>query len=150
MPRGGRRRGQVGKPYPNRTDLRTTQPPKAAPGQPYGEAKAQLDAQRAIPLSRTPAPGGSPGPPSTAALAGMLGGGGPVSVPPLNSPSTRPNEPITSGLSTGPGPGPEALKYPAQASEDDQMLAVLRGLHQAFPNSDIARLISELTARAAV
>lgn len=147
MPRGGRRSGQVGKPYPNRRDLRTKQAPKAAQGQPYGEAKQQLDAQRAIPLSRTPAPQGvRPGPPETAAVAGMVGGGS-VSVPPLNAPSARPNEPITAGLRTGPGPGPEALNLPVQSSEDDQMLAVLRAFHQAYPNSDIARLISEVTAR---
>ena len=144
MPRGGKRRGQVGKPYPNRADLRTTQAPKAAQGQPYGEAKAQLQSQQAIPLSRTPAPTAQPG--GTAALAGMVGGGG-VSVPPLNAPTTRPNEPLTAGLPSGPGPGPEALHLPAQSSEDDQMLGVLRAFHQAYPNSDIARLISEMTAR---
>lgn len=145
MPRGGRRSGQVGKPYPNRRDLRTTQAPKAAPGQPYGEAKQQLDSQKQIPLSRTPAPGGPPVS-STAAIAGMVGGGG-SPVPSLTAPSTRPNEPLTSGLKTGPGPGPEALNLPAQAPVDDQMLAVLRAMHQAFPNSDIARLIAEVNAR---
>lgn len=146
MPRGGRRSGQVGKPYPNRRDLRSTQAPKAAQGQPYGEAKAQVDAQKAIPLSRIPAPQGVRPGPSTAAVAGMVGGGN-ISVPPLNAPSARPNEPITAGLPTGPGPGPEALNLPVQSSEDDQMLAVLRAFHQAYPNSDIARLISEVTAR---
>jgi hypothetical protein len=144
MPSGGRRQGTPGRNYPNRRDMRTKQAPKAAQGQPYGEAGQQLAAQKQIPLSRTPAP--SPQPGGTAALAGMVGGGA-QSVPPLNAPSTRPNEPLTAGLATGPGPGPEALNLPAQVSEDDQMLAVLRAFHQAYPNTDIARLISEVTTR---
>lgn len=149
MPSGGRRQGQPGKLYPNRRDMRTRQAPKAAPGQTYGDAKQQLASQRAIPLSRTPAPSPAEGQ-GVAAAAGRLGGGVPGNVPSLTAPSTRPNEPITAGLPTGPGPGPEALNLPAQASEDDQLLATLRGLDQAFPNSDIKRLIAEVTARGSV
>lgn len=68
--RGGKRDGVVGKAYQNRTDLNganvvaaqpTNQPgaklaKMAAPNQPYGAAKAQLDAQSAVPIANTPAP----------------------------------------------------------------------------------------------
>lgn len=36
---------------------------------------------------------------------------------PLTAPSQRPNEPVTSGAASGPGPGVEALGLPPQASQ---------------------------------
>jgi hypothetical protein len=145
--RGGKRQGTKGKQYSNRSDLR--QAPQAATGQTYGVAKQQMDAQRAIPLAKTPVPGVAPSPASpsggVSALAGMLGGGGSqVAVPSLTAPTTRPNEPLTAGLPTGPGAGPEALNLP---SPDDDLLASLRAMYRAYPNDDIARLMAALEAR---
>lgn len=105
MARGGRRRGQAGKQYPNRSDLRgpgTPDIPKSFQGQPYGTATQQEAAQSAAPAS----------PP-----VGPPGGGGSVSpptVPPggfgaFNRPSEYPDRPITHGLSSGPGGGPELM-----------------------------------------
>ena len=56
--RGGKRQGDAQTAYSNRTDLndRGPQPVTVAPGQTYGEGKAQADAQRAVPMSGTPAP----------------------------------------------------------------------------------------------
>ena len=68
--RGGARDGKVGKAYANRTDLRgqnvvAAQPQNqpgaklakmAAPNQPYGAAKAQLDAQSVVPVANTQTP----------------------------------------------------------------------------------------------
>jgi len=92
VPRGGKRVGRSGAAYAQRTDL--NQAPRAVPGQTYGEATQQLEAQRTVPLPRaaplTPAP-----PPA-------------ITVD-LDAPSARPDEPVTAGLATGPGPGPEAL-----------------------------------------
>ena len=91
MPRGGPRSGRPGAQYPNRSDLQSA--PRLAPqanvGQPYGTAKAQLDAQAEVPMGAPPIP--------------------------LAAPTQRPGEPVTSGLSLGPGPGPEAI--PALAPE---------------------------------
>jgi hypothetical protein len=142
---GGRRQGVPGRKYPNRRDLRTKQAPKAVTGQAYGDRKAQLDAQKVIPLSNQPAPPqGTSAPQGMAAMAGQVGGGAVGPIPSLSAPSARPDEPITAGLPSGPGPGPEALNIPPTPGADDQMLGVLRGLYQAYPNSHLARLISEL------
>jgi hypothetical protein len=139
---GGRRRGQPGKKYPNRSDLRA-QKVATTPNQPYGQATQQAAAQKAMPL---PQAAGS-GSPSTSALAGMVGGGGPQPVVPLTDPSARPNEPVTAGLPNSPGAGPDALGLPQQASPDDDILATLQGLYQAFPNSDLGRLIASMDAK---
>lgn len=85
MARGGARSGKPGANYTNRSDLQNA--PRLAPtaqtGQPYGEAGAQLSAQSQMPI----------GPPPT----------------PISAPTARPGEPVTSGLSLGPGPGPESI-----------------------------------------
>ena len=106
-------------PASNRTDLAV--PNVEAPAQVYGERQAQQAAQRAVPVAAppsgptpSPAPGGAaptppPGPPT--------GGPPPAGLPPVSGPgilpflhpTNRPNEPLTAGLPTGAGPGPEAL-----------------------------------------
>lgn len=105
MPRGGARQGTPGRAYGNRSDLNGPKPPgtplpvTAAAGQPYGARKAQEDAQRAVPMAA-----GLPAP-------------APTQVPSLAEPSSRPDEPVTSGLPMGPGAGPEALTaFPADQS----------------------------------
>lgn len=89
MPRGGKRRGTPGRGYSNRTDM----------GLDYmSQEQAGLN---------TPASGGVTAPPMDAQRS-ML----PVypeDIPNLTDPTSRPNEPLTSGLPGGPGPGPEAL-----------------------------------------
>jgi hypothetical protein len=115
VPRGGRRAGAPGKAYPNRTDLSVNKGP--VPNQPYpmsgsqgyGEQKAMMDSQRAMPVSSPAAPGpaGPPGMP--------VGQPGPApgSWGAFNRPTERPNEPITHGLPNGPGGGPEVMTSPA-------------------------------------
>ena len=61
--------------------------PVANQGQPYGTASAQLASQESVPMAP------APGPP-------------PV---PIGAPTSRPGEPVQSGLSLGPGAGPEAI-----------------------------------------
>ena len=112
MPRkgkGGAREGASQTAYSNRTDLnnRGPQPITTAPGQAYGQAAAQENAQRAVPMA------GIPQPPAAAPVAApsepaAAPGPGPGEIPWLH-PSDRPDEPVTAGLETGPGPGPEAL-----------------------------------------
>lgn len=129
--RGGKRQGSQGKAYGNRTDLnRNRQPVQAAAGQPYGERGAQEQAQRAIPLPAAP-PVSAP-PPSPA----------PGSFGPFTRPTEFPDEPLTAGLPVGPGPGPEAVTGPwGGLSENDRVVAELRGLYAAFPSRDLAQLI---------
>lgn len=132
---GGARQGTPGAPYVNRSDLRT-QKPTAAPGQAYGQAGAQIAAQQAVPLPAAP-PVPSP--------AG--GGGGPMAAPPplpdLYRQTERPNEPVTHGLATGPGPGAEAL--PIQSTAMTDPLAIqLRALYQKFPSQELADLLQDI------
>lgn len=113
--RGGRRQGTPGKSYTNRTDLQTHQPIRTTPGQTYGVAGQQAQAQAQMPL---PSGGPNAGPmaPQPAgmgpALPGLGAGPTPGSLGPLHAPTDRPNEPVTHGLPTGPGAGPEVLTPP--------------------------------------
>lgn len=103
MPRGGKRSGKPGGLYPNRSDLRgpgTPDIPKQEfQGQPYGAATQQAQAQQVAPVAAPPMP-----------APGSLGA--------FNRPTERPDEPITAGLPSGPGPGPEVLG--ALGEEPDQ------------------------------
>jgi hypothetical protein len=120
MPRGGRRSGRPGAQYPNRSDLaagprQAAQPVRAAPNQPYGARGAQEAAQQTMPLPQ---------------------------VTPLDAPTERPAEPVTAGLPSGPGPGPEALGAAGPGSDDT--LTRLKVLFQAHPNDDLGRLITDI------
>jgi hypothetical protein len=116
--RGGRRTGTPGKAYSNRTDLNGSQPVRTAPAEHYGDATAQSDAQRAIPL---PAMSGGGG--------GQEAPAGP-SIIPLDAPTGRPDEPMTAGMPIGPGPGPEILKPP------DPVVRAAAVLNQLGPDAD--------------
>ena len=136
--RGGSRQGTPGKAYGNRSDL--TQAPSAAPGQEYGKAAAQLRAQTQIPLPKqsTPASAGSapagPSPPAGAAPTVPPGGLGP-----LDAPTQNPNQPLTAGMPSGPGPGPEALGGGGLSPIDE-----VRAMFAANPNDDMRRLLAYL------
>ena len=114
--KGGNVQGKVGAQYANRTDLARQEPVTTAPGQEYGQRSQQHAAQRAVPLApppqSSPLTGGAPSAPTPQAPPQMSSGpapaGGPGLVPFLH-PTNRPNEPVTAGLATGPGPGPEVL-----------------------------------------
>lgn len=82
MPRGGKRQGTPGKGYSNRTDM----------GMSYDMANSQ-----------TAATGGmtAPQPPMLDKY--------PEDTPGLLDPTARPGEPVTSGLPSGAGPGPEVM-----------------------------------------
>lgn len=109
MPRGGRREGQPGKAYPQRRDLSAPKPPaginRPAPGQQYGKGAAQAEQMKAVPLA---APAGPQPPPQAPDLMGQaMEGWQPLPGDP--SVTQRPDEPITAGLDSGPGPGSEVL-----------------------------------------
>lgn len=116
----------------------------ATPGQNYGMGVQQMQLQRAMPApnnaqadqSALPTPSQMPPPPQAAQppaqqqpqmtmgdviaqAQGMAGQGGL-----LNAPTSLPNQPVTAGLPSGPGPGPEVLGNP-QASKAGQWLRAL-------------------------
>lgn len=133
MPRGGRRAGKPRTAYANRTDLteRKVETPPTVPGQEYGVAKQQQQAQKVAPLAQTQAPPAgrpSPGPQQM----------GPQPVP-LHSPTQRPNEPLTAGSPLGAGPGPEVLPQPG--AQPDALGLFLKELYRAEPDEDVRALI---------
>ncbi len=114
--RGGSRTGQVGKAYPQRSDLNGDKPlPVQAPtGGQYGSAKASMDAQRAVPMAGAPAGAAAPQGAMPAPPAGMPN---PDQLPSLFDPSTDPDEDVMSGAAIGPGPGPDAFGFGPQAQD---------------------------------
>lgn len=137
--------------YPNRTDIAAqkasgTQPVRTATGQPYGEAGAQAAAQRAFPLPQppdSPPVGGGAGVeriPGTMTPA-VAQGYTPPSFGLSTTPSSRPNEPQTAGIASGPGPGPDpfargafsgaALLAALAAARNDPELRALADLADA-------------------
>lgn len=104
----------------------------------YGDRKMVSDAQRIAPL---PKPGSGAGrlptgaPPQGGAAAGL---------PPwlIDSPSNRPDEPVTAGLGMGPGPGPEILD--AAAPAPDVREQTLEALWVTFNNPQARDLLMQL------
>lgn len=137
MPHGGRRKGVAGRAYKNRSDLRGggPLPITTAPSEQYGSRVAQEDAQRAVPLGPPPGPAGATPPTPTGPPPPAPGAGG----DPLR-PTDRPAEPITSGLESGPGPGPAALGLPPPNANDLWASA----LYSRFPSEELRDLIEEL------
>ena len=134
MPHGGRRNGRAGKAYPNRADLRGGPlPVSTAPSTGYGTRAAQEAAQRAVPMGQPPSPAGAAGVPTPAPAGPAPGSLG----DPLR-PTERPGEPLTAGIATGAGPGPEALGMGPDGTVDE-----LRALYMAFPNEDLRQLIED-------
>lgn len=74
-----------------------TQPAQYISGLPYGQGKETYDQQTAAPMQGNDIP--------------MM----PEPVIPLSAPTQRPNEPVTSGIDMGAGPGSETIRLPNMA-----------------------------------
>jgi hypothetical protein len=105
----------------------STQAPKYMPGLGYGQGGANMANQKAAPLAGNPTPAA----PVPAAV-------------PLNAPTQRPNEPITSGVDFGPGPGSEALQVPNLAISPSH---TIRTMAQNDPTGDSELLYRALLSR---
>jgi len=101
MARGGARQGTPGKGYSNRTDL----------------------GMRPDMSQNTAATGGMPAPSGGGAGPSPIGqmGRSPDDSPMLSDPTQRPDEPLTAGMATGAGPGPEALGLDPRLEETRRM-----------------------------
>ena len=116
----------------------------------YGENKAIAEQQASAPMAQA----NKPSMPSKTAInqAAMQGGqqGMPMQQPslvPLNAPTQRPNEPITTGLSMGPGAGPSILGLPQgmqaqQGQSAKQLVQSLASRSDASP--ELQRLAQAL------
>lgn len=115
--------------YPQRTDLNNPAQViarQAAKGQTYGEAAAQMEAQRQVPMRSAPSDVVANRPMQTAPMPGGLGD--------LARPTDRPNEPITAL---------PAETYPA-IPQNDSVLQELKVLYEMYPNEDLAAMLSSL------
>jgi len=113
--------------YGQRTDLNMA--PSAVPGQTYGEAGAQMAAQRAVPMGAPPAPAAPTAPTST---PGQYG--------PLDRPTERPNEPLTAGAPFGPGRMSTQSAYIGRRN-GDPILDELRALYASYPSDELANML---------
>lgn len=119
-------------PAPGNTGGYGAQPAAAPTGMPYGDRQASIESQQALPLARVVPPGGTDGssaPPDPAQrLQQAVEAARRMRPPsPLSGPSRRPNEPITAGMASGPGPGPEVLRNGDRVARTFRMLAEVTG-----------------------
>lgn len=144
---------------PRRTDLLTPKPEAVttAPNQAYGNRTAQEQSQRILPLGGPGlAAGGGGASPSVPGSTGSAGLSDQQQVP-SRTPgdrgdwrrsTERPNEPLTTGLPSGPGPGPEALTGfgalgHAQATNANGSTAQMLSMMANNPNaSDIVKTLA--------
>lgn len=121
--RGGRRQGTPGTPYSNRSDLRTAAMPMTRfTGQEYGQATAQEQAQRIVPVAPPPTP--APAAPSSQGIPQL---------PPFDRPTEFPDEPLFAGMPYGPGAGPEALAAMPGISNQTPTAADLERMRSVLP-----------------
>jgi len=122
--------------YPNRSDLRGA-PQANFTGQTYGQAKAQREAQQAVPTGAPPTdtPGGLmlPGPVPGAAA--------------FNRRTERPAEPVTAGADFGPGTNPLQAGIRPKVIEFDDTVLMLRQLYNAYPNAGLMKFLAKYADR---
>ena len=99
---------------PGKFSVRTDLPAS----QNYGDRKAMQEQIAGAPTARTADVRGLP--------TGQVQAAAQAAQPPvteLYAPSQRPNEPITSGVAVGPGPGPEVMGYNGQSEKLSDILS---------------------------
>jgi hypothetical protein len=149
MPRGGRRSGAPGKAYANRSDLSVNKGPVpvgnfAGSNVPYGTGAALAESQAQMPVSSPQAPAPTAGPPGLPGQPQAPPGPAPGSLGDFHAPTERPGEPITHGLPSGPGGGPEVLATPTTRPA----LGLLQQVaNQPFASDEVRNLLKNLQAR---
>ena len=103
----------------------------------YGQGVENKMLKEAAPLAKTPDVRGA-----TATEVRQAASRQPVTE--LFAPSQRPDEPITSGIAQGPGPGPEVLGIPQQT---ESLSSILATMVQYDTNGEIAALYEQAVAR---
>jgi len=103
----------------------------------YGQGVENKMLKEAAPLARTPDVRGA-----TATEVRQAATREPITG--LFAPSQRPDEPITSGIAQGPGPGPEVLGAQQQT---ESLSSILAQMVQYDTNGEIAALYEQAVAR---
>ena len=129
---GGARKGTPGKAYSNRTDLNTNYG-QSAPGASVASGGMVAPAPSGPPPGTAPL--GAPIPPIAAGLT-------PDQVPALDDPTSRPHEPISHGMVSGPGGGPEVMGN----SPGTPAVTMLRAAYLRNPTPELRRALSLVDA----
>jgi hypothetical protein len=135
--RGGKRNGTKGNSYSNRTDLAKPKalPITTVPGQAYGKATEQANAQRAVPMAS--------GPMTAAPVASAPRPSAPIQ--PLFAPTSRPDEPVSAGAPWGEGPNDVSTLPANPIQEKDPAVEMIRALYMTDPrNEDLRMIVQEL------
>lgn len=107
------------------------QPAVAPTGMPYGAHQESIQSQRDLPLAQVQGPASGPPPagvdPAQRLQAAVEAARRMRPPDPLTGPSRRPGEPITAGMATGPGAGPEVLRTGDRVARTFRMLAEVTG-----------------------
>lgn len=141
---------------PRKTDQRGVPVPDVPTGLPYGEHQALEQALEAMPMRSgapaaggpNPPPGGPPADPrmqAQEAVESAIGalGATPFRGPILTSPTRRPGEPVTAGLASGAGAGPEVL----QRGVNGRVAEMLQEIAQVTGDPLVARYAADAAAR---
>jgi hypothetical protein len=121
---------------PGKFSVRTDLPAS----QNYGDRKAMQEQIAGAPTARTADVRGLPtGQVQAAAQAAPQ-----APITELYAPSERPNEPITSGVAIGPGPGPEVMGY---AGQSEKLSDILSQMLPYDTDGEIAILYQQAVSR---
>jgi hypothetical protein len=121
---------------PGKFSVRTDLPAS----QNYGDRKAMAEQIAGAPTARTPDVRGLPtGQVQAAAQAAPQ-----APITELYAPTQRPNEPITSGVAVGPGPGPEVMGY---AGQSEKLSDILSQMLPYDTDGEIAILYQQAVSR---
>ena len=121
---------------PGKFSVRTDLPAS----QNYGDRKAMAEQIAGAPTARTPDVRGLPtGQVQAAAQAAPQ-----PPITELYAPTQRPNEPITSGVAVGPGPGPEVMGY---AGQSEKLSDILSQMLPYDTDGEIAILYQQAVSR---
>jgi hypothetical protein len=106
----------------------------------YGDRKAMAEQIAGAPTARTPDVRGLPtGQVQAAAQAAPQ-----PPITELYAPTQRPDEPITSGVAVGPGPGPEVMGY---AGQSEKLSDILSQMLPYDTDGEIAILYQQAVSR---
>jgi len=103
----------------------------------YGQGVENKMLKEAAPLAKTPDVRGA-----TATEVRQAATREPITE--LFAPSQRPDEPVTSGIAQGPGPGPEVL---GARQQTESLSSILATMVQYDTNGEIAALYEQAVAR---
>jgi len=121
---------------PGKFSVRTDLPAS----QNYGDRKAMQEQIAGAPTARTADVRGLPtGQVQAAAQAAPQ-----APVTELYAPTERPNEPVTSGVAVGPGPGPEVMGY---AGQSEKLSDILSQMLPYDTDGEIAILYQQAVSR---